>query len=64
MTGVQTCALPICECKVCRAVEAFYNDAELRNRMSENIKSFAKDNVEKRIFDEIIKLVDFYKKER
>lgn len=52
------------ECKVCRAVEAFYKDAELRSRMSENIKSFAKDNVEKKIFDEIVKLVDSYKKER
>ena len=51
------------ECKVCRAVEKFYNDAELRSRMSENIKGFAKDNVEKRIFDEIVKLVDSYKKE-
>lgn len=52
------------ECKVCRAVEAFYKDAELRSRMSENIRGFAKDNVEKKIFDEIVKLVDSYKKER
>ncbi len=49
------------ESKVSKAVESFYNDRALRERMSENIKKFAKDDVEKKIFETIVSLVDSYK---
>jgi len=59
-------AVMICEdeikadgrCRVCEAVERFYEDAELRSRMSENIKTFAKPDVEKAIFEVIRDLVE------
>ncbi len=50
------------DCSVCRAVEAFYMDEALRIRMSENIRHFAKDDVEKKIYETITELLDFYKK--
>ncbi len=49
------------QCRVCSAVEAFYNDEALRNRMSENIKTFAKEDVEKKIYETILKLLESYK---
>ncbi len=42
--------------RVAEAVERLYGDADLRTRMSENIKQFAKDDVEKRIFEIISSL--------
>jgi UDP-N-acetylglucosamine--N-acetylmuramyl-(pentapeptide) pyrophosphoryl-undecaprenol N-acetylglucosamine transferase len=59
-------AVMICEnemkvdgiCKVCEAVERFYEDTELRERMSENIRAFAKPDVEKAIFEVIRDLVE------
>ncbi len=52
------------ECRVCSAVEAFYNDKALRDRMSTNIKQFAKDDVEKRIYQAIVDLLATYKSKR
>ena len=49
-------------CKVCEAIESFYEDEALRLRMSENVKAFAKQDVEKNIFETIEKLLKSYKK--
>ncbi len=49
------------ECKVCKSVEMLYNDVEMRKKFEENIKVFAKDNVEKNIYETIVKLLDEYK---
>ena len=46
------------KCMVCQAVKDFYENKELRNRMSENIKAFAKADVEKKIFEVISELVN------
>ena len=50
------------DCKVCEAVKRFYDDPELREKMGQNIRQFAKDDVEKNIFDAVMKLMDTYKK--
>ena len=63
-------AVVICEdelsvdgkCMVCEAMERFYEDEELRSRMSKNVKKFAKPDVEKSIYEAICKLMDSYKK--
>ncbi len=63
-------AMVICEdelnvdgkCMVCEAMERLYVDSELRRRMSENIKKFAKPDVEKSIYEAICGLLDSYKK--
>ena len=49
-------------CKVCEAVKSFYEDAELRERISQNIRGFAKDDVEKKIFETMQNLLNSYKK--
>ena len=49
-------------CKVCEAMKSFYENDALRESMSENIKEFAKADVEKKIFEEIKKLLETYKK--
>jgi UDP-N-acetylglucosamine--N-acetylmuramyl-(pentapeptide) pyrophosphoryl-undecaprenol N-acetylglucosamine transferase len=63
-------AVVICEdelnldgkCMVCEAMQRFYEDSVLRERMSENIKKFAKPDVEKSIYEAICGLLDSYKK--
>jgi len=50
------------KCKVCETVEKLYEDKALRDRMCQNIKKFAKDDVEKSIFKVISDLMDAYKK--
>ena len=49
-------------CKVCEVVNRFYEDEALRIRMSDNIKQFAKQDVEKNIYEAIEKLLKSYKK--
>ena len=49
-------------CKVCEAVQSFYEDEALRERMSQNIRCFAKEDVEKNIFEAIKNLLETYKK--
>ena len=46
------------KCMVCEAVKNFYEDASLRQKMSQNITAFAKPNVEKKIFEVISELVN------
>lgn len=63
-------AVVICEdeikvdgrCRVCDTVEALYEHPERRQRMSENIKRFAKPHVEKTIYEAIRSLLETYKK--
>lgn len=63
-------AVVICEdelnvdgkCMVCEAAERFYQDKSLRERMSENIRKFAKTDVEKNIFRAICELLESYNK--
>jgi UDP-N-acetylglucosamine--N-acetylmuramyl-(pentapeptide) pyrophosphoryl-undecaprenol N-acetylglucosamine transferase len=59
-------AIVICEhemseagnCKICEAVDKIRSDAEYRANMEEKIRTFAKDDVEKRIFDAIMELIE------
>ena len=63
-------AIVICEdelkvdgqCKVCEAAEKVFADSEYRSSLEENIKCFAKQDVEKKIFETIMALIDEYKK--
>ena len=50
------------ESKVCQAVDKISSDAEYRSAMEQKIRTFAKDDVEKRIFDAIIELIESKKK--
>lgn len=50
------------ECKVCEAVDRIRLDAEYRSSMERTIRSFAKDDVEKKIFDTILELAEGKKK--
>ena len=50
------------ESKICQAVDKIRSDAEYRSAMEEKIRTFAKDDVEKRIFDAIIELIESKKK--
>lgn len=50
------------ECKVCEAVDRIRLDAEYRSSMERTIRSFAKDDVEKKIFDTIVELAEGKKK--
>jgi uncharacterized protein YlaI len=45
-------------CKICEAVDKIRSDAEYRANMEEKIRTFAKDDVEKRIFDAIMELIE------
>ena len=45
------------KCRVCDWVDKLYADEEFRNTLSDNVKSFAKDDVEKRIFESIEELI-------
>ena len=49
-------------CKVCEAMKQLYEDSALRERMSNNIKAFAKQDVEKTIFETLEELLRSYKK--
>lgn len=59
-------AVVICEneinvdgrCRVCDTVESLYEHPERRLAMSENIRSFAKENVEKSIYEVIVSLLE------
>jgi UDP-N-acetylglucosamine--N-acetylmuramyl-(pentapeptide) pyrophosphoryl-undecaprenol N-acetylglucosamine transferase len=59
-------AVVICEddlntdgkCHVCEYVDKLYEDDSYRNSLSENIRKFAKDDVEKNIFETIEKLLN------
>ena len=63
-------AVVICEdelmqegkCALCDVMQRFYDDADLRARMGENAKKFAKPDVEKNIYEAICKLLESYKK--
>jgi UDP-N-acetylglucosamine--N-acetylmuramyl-(pentapeptide) pyrophosphoryl-undecaprenol N-acetylglucosamine transferase len=63
-------AVVICEdeivddgkCAVCEAMQRFYEDKDLRERMSNNVRRFAKPDVEKNIHEAICTLLDNYKK--
>ncbi len=63
-------AVVICEedltddgsCKICQVMEELYENAERREKMSENVKRFAKENVEKSIYEAIISLLETYQK--
>ena len=67
--GDAEAAIVICEdeikdgdgCKVCDAVKKLYEDEALRNGMSQNIKQFAKADVEKKIFEAIEELLKKYR---
>ena len=48
--------------KICDAVDKIRLDADYRAEMERKIRGFAKDDVEKRIFDAIIKLIESKKK--
>ncbi len=50
------------ECAVSKAVEELYENSEKREQMSQNIRAFAKEDVEKNIFEAIKNLLDAYKK--
>lgn len=50
------------ECKVCEAVDKIRLNAEYRASMERTIRSFAKDDVEKKIFDTILELAEGKKK--
>jgi UDP-N-acetylglucosamine--N-acetylmuramyl-(pentapeptide) pyrophosphoryl-undecaprenol N-acetylglucosamine transferase len=68
--GDAEAAIVICEdeikdeggCKVCEAVKKLYEEEELRTKMSENIKRFAKADVEKKIYETICELLEKNKK--
>lgn len=49
-------------CKVCDAISSLYEDEKLRQAMSDNIRCFAKEDVEKKIFETLEKLLRSYKK--
>jgi UDP-N-acetylglucosamine--N-acetylmuramyl-(pentapeptide) pyrophosphoryl-undecaprenol N-acetylglucosamine transferase len=49
-------------CKICDAVDKIRLDADYRADMEKKIRGFAKDDVEKRIFDAIIELIESKKK--
>ena len=49
-------------CKVSDAIKSFYEDEALRERMSDNVKAFAKQDVEKKIFETIENLLKTYNK--
>lgn len=49
-------------CEVCDAVKELYENSELCEKMSKNIRAFAKPDVEKNIFESIEKLLAEYKK--
>ena len=59
-------AVVICEdelnadgkCRVCEYVDRLYEDEDYRASLSQNIRSFAKDDVEKNIFEAIEKLLN------
>ena len=63
-------AVVICEdelsvdgkCMVCEAMKRLYNDSALRERMSNNVRRFAKPDVEKDIYKAICNLLERYKK--
>jgi UDP-N-acetylglucosamine:LPS N-acetylglucosamine transferase len=48
--------------KICDAVDKIRLDADYRSDMERKIRGFAKDDVEKRIFDAIIELIESKKK--
>ncbi len=50
------------ECRVCTAVESLYTDSALREQMSRNITAFAKEDVERSIFEAICELLTAYQK--
>lgn len=49
------------ECRICSVMQTLYEDKALRVRMSENIKKFAKPDVEKNIYNAITELLQKYK---
>jgi UDP-N-acetylglucosamine--N-acetylmuramyl-(pentapeptide) pyrophosphoryl-undecaprenol N-acetylglucosamine transferase len=59
-------AVVICEneinvdgrCRVCETVQSLYEHPEKRLEMGENIRSFAKENVEKTIYEVIVSLLE------
>lgn len=49
------------ECRVCSVMQSLYEDAAARERMGENIRKFAKPDVEKNIYNAINELLQKYK---
>ncbi|MBE6592670.1 MAG: UDP-N-acetylglucosamine--N-acetylmuramyl-(pentapeptide) pyrophosphoryl-undecaprenol N-acetylglucosamine transferase [Ruminococcaceae bacterium] len=63
-------AIVICEsdlnvdgrCAVCDAARRLYGDVEYRRKLEENVRAFAKQDVEKTIFETVMQLIESYKK--
>ena len=49
-------------CKICQVMQELYDSAELREKMSQNIRKFAKEDVEKKIYEVITDLLGTYQK--
>ena len=49
-------------CAVCEAVNKLYCDLEYRKKLEENIRAFAKQDVEKTIFETVMQVIESYKK--
>jgi UDP-N-acetylglucosamine--N-acetylmuramyl-(pentapeptide) pyrophosphoryl-undecaprenol N-acetylglucosamine transferase len=47
---------------VCEAAKKLYSDLEYREKLEENVKEFAKQDVEKTIFETVMQVIDSYKK--
>ena len=45
------------KCRVCECVDKLYEDESYRETLSKNIRKFAKDDVEKKIFEAIEKVI-------
>ena len=65
-------AIVVCEdelkvdgtCRVCEVANKIFADAEYRAMLENNVRCFAKEDVEKTIFDTMISLIDEYKRNR
>ena len=49
-------------CKICQVMQELYENPQLREKMSVNIKKFAKEDVEKNIYEVITELLSTYQK--
>ena len=49
-------------CKICQVMQELYDSTELREKMSQNIRKFAKEDVEKKIYEVITDLLGTYQK--
>ena len=49
-------------CKICQVMQELYDNPQLREKMSDNIRKFAKEDVEKNIYEVITELLGTYQK--